>query len=485
MFSDPNDPRRNPNTRQQLETLTFKTISTHSIWGLRCLTSLRTVSLCFIVGEELLHINLLYGLTDIRRGVVEFVNAKKWLIREQNPEDAWSIQYACFTNGDFNKGKDNEEITYDRRRIETDVTDIDSRAPGLKQGDERFVEVSIRWPIKNSPAQESSSSDQDDSSWTDRSDNSSMVAVNGDSDESDIEPVGGDSHEIQTDVSSDQAEENVLTENSEHDDISAEVESNSNVNDESPIPGLNNEDSRDSQEIMATYQERDDASSQSSSEEESGIQSSAQRSLRAEFILASRTLEATLEGLARLGPMTTRDDRSSLLHTSNGDDQIQDGTDTSNGTAHAESSQHTETSRSEHRTETEHVQQNLDANVGELSRRTNETVPPSSTRPRLPEISNAPNPYTEEEMESYESWQQSSNSRTQEQSLKVLRKGKVLSPPRRGMNEGPVQTSLMKSTTKTPANHDSTTASQDINVFKVVAGSFLLMLLLAMLEYLP
>ena len=336
IFSNPNDPRRNSNTRQQLETLKFKTISTNSIWSLRCLKSLRTVSLCFLVGEELLQINMLYGLTDIRRGFVEFVDAKKWLIREQNPEDAWSIQYACFTYGDFNKGKDNEEITYDRRLIEADVTDIDSRAPGLKQGDERFVEVSIRWPVKNSPAQDPLSNDPDDSSWSDTNDDSSVVAVNGDSDdaqlgathpadtsdESDIEPVSGAAHEIQSEVSSTQAEENVLTENSGHEDTSAEVESNSNVNDESPVLGLNSEDSRDSQESIATHQEGDNALSQPPSEEVPGIESGAQRNLRAELIAVSRTLER----LAGLGSMTARDDQSSQLHTSDGHDHIQEGT---------------------------------------------------------------------------------------------------------------------------------------------------------------
>ena len=330
IFSDPNDPRRNSNTRQQLEMQTFKTIRSDGIFGVRGLKSLRTVSLCMLVGEEMLYVNLLYGISEMRRGFVEFTDALRWVIREQNPEDAWSIQYSCFTSGDFNRGKDNETISYDRRRIEFEVTDIDSRAPGLREGDERFVEVSIQRPVTKSPAQGPLSSDQDDRSLADTYDNADVVSMNGDSretqlegtipadtsDETDIETLSRDPHEIQREESPDQAEERLLTENSENADVSAEVEPNSNVNDESPVLGQNSEDSRDPQEIMATHQERDHILLQPSSEEVSGVQSGAQSSLLAE----SPSLSRTPERLARLGTMTTGDDQMSLLDTSNGND---------------------------------------------------------------------------------------------------------------------------------------------------------------------
>ena len=493
MFSDPNDPQ-NFSTRQELETQTFKMICTSGASCFRGLKSLRTVALCFLVGEELLMVEFLYELSNIRRGVVIFVDNMKWLIREQNPEDPWSIQYACFTSGNFNRGKDNEEISYDRRCIELDVTDIDSRAPGLQEGDERFIEVSIGLPIKKSPAQESLSSEQDDTSSADTYDDNDVVSLYGGShetqpgtsvpadttDESDIESLSQDSHEIQREVSPDQAEENVLTENSGNDDVLAEVEPNSNVDDGSPILGLNSEDSRDSQEIMVTHQERDHTLSQSSSEEIPGVQSSAQRSIPPESLSLSRTLER----LALLGTMSTRDDQLSLLNTSDGHEQIQVDTDTNNSAAHAESSQHTGTSHSEPSAEIDLVQRDLNVSTENPSHHTSETVPSSSRKQLLPPISDAPSPYTEKEMESYERWLQGPISRTQEQDPKALRTKDLPSSPHEKNIEGLVETSLKGNTTDTPAKEKSKTSSQEMSVLLPVA-SLLLLLVLAILAYLP
>ena len=490
IFSDPNNPQ-NFSTRQELEMQTFKMICTSGASCLRGLKSLRTVALCFLVGEELLFVEFLYEISNIRRGVVKFLDAKTWLIREQNPEDPWSIQYACFTSGDFNNGKDNEELSYDRRSIELEVTDIDSRAPGLREGDERFVEVSIGLPVKKSPAQDTLSSAQDDRSSTDTYNDSDVASLNGGShetqpgitvpayttDESDIEPLSQDSHEIQREVSPDQTEENVSAENSGNDDVLAEVEPNSNVDVGSPILGLNSEDSRDSQEAMVTYQERDHTLSQSSSEEASEVQSGVQYSLPAE----SSSLSRTLERLAPLGTMTTRDDQASLLSTS---DQIQVETETSSSMAHAESSQHTENSNSKHSAETDQVQQNLNVSVGKSSDHTNGTAPASSRKQLLPPISDAPNPYTEEEMESYERWLQGPISRTQEQDPKALGTKYLPSPPNEKKIERLVKASLKGNTTDTPAKEKSKTSSQEIFVLLPVA-SLLLLLVLAILAYLP
>ena len=494
IFSDPNDLRSKFNTRQQLEMQTFKTIWSQSTFCLQGLKSLRTVSLCFLVGEELLYVNLLYGISDMRRGFVEFIDANRWVIREQNPEDSWSIQYSCFTNGDFNKGKDNEEISYDRRRIEYDVTDIDSRAPGLQEGDERFVEVSIRWPVAKSPAQDPLDTDQDDRSSVDPHNDSNVVSSNQEThesqlgarfpadttEESDIEPLTPDSHEIQREVSPDQAEENVLTENSENDDVFAEVEPNSNVNDESPLLGRNGEDSGDPQEIMATQQERDHSLLQSSSEEVSGAQSGAQYSPQAETL----SLSHTLERLARYGPVTTGDDQSSPLDTSDRHDQIQNATDTKTSTAHAESPKHTENFHSEHSAETDQVQQNSNVNVGEPSHHTNGPVLSRGRIQPLPEISDAPNPYTEEEMESYERWQQGSISGSQEQNDKALHKEREASPSHEKKIERLVKTSVTGSTAETPAKQSSTTSSQEMPLLLAIT-SLLLLLILAILAYLP
>ena len=472
IFSNPNDVR-NFNTRQELEMQTFKMIWTSRFYSLRGLKSLETIALCFRVGEETLIINLLYCLTGMRRGFVQFVDASHWVIREQNPED-WSIQYSSFSCGDY-RGKDNEEIPFDRRRIELKVTDINSRAPGLQEGDERFVEVSIQWPVPKSQVQVSVSSDQDDRSSANTPGATSPADT---SDESDIEPLSSESHETRREVSPDQAEENALAEDSESDSIFAEVEPNSNVNEESPDLGLNSEDSRDSQETMATHQEGDHTSLRSSSEEVSGVQSGAQCSLPTE----NPSLSRSLERLARHEPITTKDDQLSLLDTSDRHDQIQDESDSN--TPHAKISQHIEDSHPEHGAETDHVQQNLNLSAGEPSDHTNGTVPSSSRTQPLPEISNAPNPYTEEEMESYERWLQGSISRTQQQNSKALRTEKEPSRLHEKKMEHIAKASITGSTTKTPAGMSSTTLSQETPVMLAVA-SLLLLLILAILAYLP
>lgn len=488
IFSNPDDFRAIHNTRQEFEMRTYKTIGSPWIYCLRGLKTLKTISLCFLVGEEMLIVNLLYSLTGLTRGFVHFFDSSHWLIREQDPDDAWSIQYACFTSGAFGRDKNDEEIPDDRVEIELEVTDIDSRAPGLQEGDERFVEVSIQWLVPKSPAQGLWISDEGDKSSANKPDDSDMVLLNRDShetqphpadtsDDSEIELLSRDSQEIQREVFSDQTGGNVLLENSEYNDASADVEPNSNVSDESPILELESEDSLNSQETIATHHEKDHASLQSSSEEVSGIQSGAQYSQTAESLSLSRTLE-------RLAPLATRDNGMSLLGTSDGHGQMQNETDTNNGTAHAESSQHIENSHPEHRAETDHEQQNLTDNVGASSCHTNGTIQSSSGIRPLPDISDAPNPYTDEEMESYERWRQDSTSRAQEQKTKALDMEKEHRPPHENKIERPVQTSHIGTATKTPTEKRSKTASEEMLRLPVIA-SFLVLLVLALLEYLP
>ena len=144
MLSDPTDYLRAGRTRQQLEARTFKWLNTRPCVGLSKLPNLRTVGLRMRVGQEMDHVNFMYGVSAMRRGLVEFVDQSHWLIRTQNPNDIWRIQYACFTLADYATDKNMERISDDKRRLEEEVTDIDSRAPGLQEGDERYVEVQIQ-----------------------------------------------------------------------------------------------------------------------------------------------------------------------------------------------------------------------------------------------------------------------------------------------------------------------------------------------------
>lgn len=143
--SDPTDSLGHLMTRQQLEAMTFKHLNTTChLDSLANLDSLKRVCLCMHVGEELQYISFLYGLTSFRKGLVEFVSASQWLIRPQHAGDVWRIQYSCFCYADYGRGKNDEDIPYAVRDIEQEITDIDSRAPGLKDGDERYVEVKIQ-----------------------------------------------------------------------------------------------------------------------------------------------------------------------------------------------------------------------------------------------------------------------------------------------------------------------------------------------------
>ena len=142
LLSDPN--RRYARSRQELEARTFKWLDVGAADRLEQLPNLRTVGLRMRVGEEMHYVNFMYGVSDMRRGLVEFVDQSHWLIRNQHPNDVWRIQYACFTMADFQLDENGEHISHDRRRIEEKVTEIDSRAPGLQEGDERYVEVQIQ-----------------------------------------------------------------------------------------------------------------------------------------------------------------------------------------------------------------------------------------------------------------------------------------------------------------------------------------------------
>lgn len=154
------------------------------------LHSLKKVCLCMRVGEEMEYLGFLYGLTGLRKGLVEFVNASKWLIRPQRPQDAWRIQYSCFCDADYGVNKDDEEIPYALLQIEREVTDIDSRDPGLKDGDERYVEVDIQRVSRDPclvPNGQDSHSIQHDKPSTPTTDGPLPVALSGDFNDTDSE----------------------------------------------------------------------------------------------------------------------------------------------------------------------------------------------------------------------------------------------------------------------------------------------------------
>ena len=95
------------------------------------------------VGEEFEYMGLLFCLPGMARGVIDFLDESHWVIRQQRPEEEWKIQYACFYITGHREGKGGVELSFDDIVIQRELLMIDSRAPGLKKGQERFVEVAI------------------------------------------------------------------------------------------------------------------------------------------------------------------------------------------------------------------------------------------------------------------------------------------------------------------------------------------------------
>lgn len=401
------DPSRSVlGTRQELEQRTIKMEKTSTLWQLRGLKNLKIVSLCFPVGEEMLYVNLLYYLSALRRGLVEFIDASHWLIRPQNPEDTWSIQYACFTHADWGKGKDNEDIPFDRRNIELEVIDIDSRAPELKEGDERYVEVQILWPVVEVPAPEPRGSDEDDRDW----ENTSNLSDLGSQDLlSDVDSQYQDSHEALLEVPQDPSADNTLTEHSEYDQESAGLEPSPIGTDQPTFFGLDNEEGRDSQRATDTDQEENHTLLQPLSEDVPSVQAGIQSDPPPEDPPMSTPGALTSHD----APAATGEGRLPLLDTGDEDDQIETRSVTSSQLPHAQDMQHwwhNNTAFTEGVNETGQVQQGpRDSMKGQSRRSKSKSLSNLSSR-SLPKISKMPCPYTDEEMESYERWQEQSTS---------------------------------------------------------------------------
>lgn len=95
------------------------------------------------VGEEFEYMDLLFCLPGMARGVIDFQDESHWVIRLQRPEEEWKIQYACFYKTGHREGKGGVELSSHDILIQRQLLMIHSRAPGLEEGQERFVEVEI------------------------------------------------------------------------------------------------------------------------------------------------------------------------------------------------------------------------------------------------------------------------------------------------------------------------------------------------------
>ena len=384
------------------------------------------------------HVDLLYDLSGMRTGLVEFVDASHWLIRPQNPEDVWSIQCACFVRGNYGKGKNDEKIPYDRRRIELDVTDIDSRAPGLKDGDERYIEAQIQRSTVPNSRQRFLDSDEYDMFRE-------PVPIFRDEDLSSPE-----TDMSQLEVPQDQAENLVLPGASEQEEQSLTLESDANQSERSLILELHSEESQSSQAAADIDQEDEHDLFQSADEEVYNTQSNTHNDHQTEppFLSSSTALVTDDAHTA------TADDRLSLLDTEDQDDQTQINISVSQRVARVADLQLNEEPVTKSRVDVAQEQPNHQgrANGGRL--RTNLVYLSSSSRQPLLDIQDTPNPFTEEEMESYEEWQEQAFSSAR------VRGRKEQSPPIKTIHEHRPKTPNEASATATPGERPRTAAPQ-------------------------
>ena len=281
--NDPGDAAR----RRYFETMTYKTFDFDACYRVKQLKNLRTVGFCMRVGEEMLYVNLLFYLSGMSRGLVSFVDASRWLIRLQDPEDAWDIQYACFSHAAYAKGKDNEAIPYDRIYIQSDVTDIDSQAPGLREGDERYVEAQIQWPVIEKSLEEPTPRDEGDISCDSTSLSGETSQIDFDSDEARFEEVLQDELENNTQLETAESDHvvpgveeasPVESGDDQHLDITQSdhatpgSEPGSNVIDQTSLLGSHNDDGQNTQVATNADAEENQDSSPNRGEEVSGTQ---------------------------------------------------------------------------------------------------------------------------------------------------------------------------------------------------------------------
>ena len=65
------------------------------------------------VGEEMGYLEFLFHLPRMSRGVVDFLDDSHWGLRQQNSEEEWQLQYACFETNAllYKRGKNGEMLS--------------------------------------------------------------------------------------------------------------------------------------------------------------------------------------------------------------------------------------------------------------------------------------------------------------------------------------------------------------------------------------
>lgn len=475
ILSDPTSFLARNRNRQDLEAEKYESIKANVLIPLMSLTNLQTLGLCFRVGEETEHINFLYGLTGLTKGLVEFLDANHWMMRPQNAEDVWNMQYAGFFNADWGLNKDGERIPFLMCDDQQDVADIDSRAPGLREGDERYVEVQLPQPAKQNFAQPHLSPHL-------YGYESGPFADVARSDHSDMElqvPI-----EAQPEVPRDPTEEIVRIEAIEIAETSEEIsmaeqEPESNRTNQSSVLAVQREASNALPPDSATEEGEDHAVTNSTSEDVSSTEPENVSNLQVEDPPLSRLLGS----VTSKAPTENNEDGDFLRSTDEEDIQAQTDTNSREPAPEPVNFPMDNEFYGDSATEEDQVQDPIKEKKKGAIRRTKLKQALSQDKPPLSKILVTPSPYTEEEMESFETGQQLAISKNQEWTRKGFHQSeKPLSPSGR-MQEQDSQDSEAANEIKTPEKMTPSPAWSGLPSNSVqVGGAFLLLLLLGILN---
>lgn len=472
VFSDPTYDQVNPFTLQKPEAKAYTYVPCSLCSSFGELKNLKTVCFYFPVGEELVHVNFLFGLTGMRRGLVEFLDARHWLIRPQKDEDVWETQYACFFKGDHGWDKNHQRICPDLLHDKLQVIDIDSRAPGLQEGEERYVEVQLQYGAKQQPLEASVGGHENDVSW--------RITPNFDH----IDLFSEEFHQAQPEIPQDQVEDTALSETSEYDYPFPRFEADSHWAEEFSLLQLESENSRGLQSEIDTHQDEDRTLSALASEGGFDAPPKTQSDHQAEDSFSSRSFVSTTQKELAY----TENRRLFPIDTDDEDDQVQIDTKASYHTPLLAKSQHSNEFLAESATEADHIQDNQSDKVKEGSHCANIKYLPGQKAKRLSDILDTRNSNTAEQIESHQKLQQLVRVGNQEQTEQDSHQEHKPSPPNATTQEhhviDPCAASKTAPLTKKPQSPTSPKGS-GLQSTSVQTGFVFLFLLLLMITSLP
>ena len=481
LLSDPTGFYAISYTRQELEAETNDHIEGSVFRPLRELKNLKTLGLCFAVGEEMEHVDFLFGLTQMKKGLVEFMNPSHWLIRPQDTEDVWNIQYASFINADFMTDKNNNHLPYDVCRTQREVTDIDSRAPGLQEGDKRYVEVEIQRRAGKDSSPKSLYGYRSRIYW-----NSVFNHNNVGNQTSHEDQVAIPQDMMETIEAVEATEATALAETSEEDISIPALDPESNRIDQSSVLELQRTASPDLQPDSNTDEWDDHSALNPASEEVSSTQSEPQSNRQAEDPLSSRSIVSVTSNAAA----DTEKDPEILLDSDDEDHQVQTNTEPRDQAPERMISHDDYDFYGDSATEADQTQGTIkEKGKGNIRRRKLRQAFSQKKQPLL-DIVVTPSPYTEEEMESHEKWQQQTISGNLKWTTKGFHQTEKPSSPFQKSQEPKVKDSgAVVSQTTTPEDMCPSPASPNRSGLPSksvkIGGAFVLFLLLVILSLPP